>query len=64
MQKQNTFLAKLKRAKKAVVSTLGSCATAVAVFAPQWDDEYKVATGVVGALFTGLITYFTTNEDV
>ena len=58
-----TLVQKIRRAKKAIVSTLGSLTTAILVFAPDFADEYKIGVGVVGTLFTGVLTYLTTNEE-
>ena len=58
-----TLIDKFRRTRKAFLSTAGSLATAVAVVAPSYDDEYKVAVGAVGAILTGIITYLTPNAE-
>jgi hypothetical protein len=56
------MLDKIRRARKAFLSTAGSLITAVVVFAPSYEDEYKIAVGAVGAILTGIITYLTPNK--
>lgn len=54
---------KIRRAKKAVVSTLTGLTTFVVMLAPDAGDEYKIVVGAIGVLFTGALTYLATNED-
>jgi len=56
-----TLIDKFRRARKAFISTAGSLATAVATFAPDYADEYRVGVLAVGAILTGIITYLTPN---
>lgn len=63
MSKAQKLVAKIRRAKKAVVSTLTGLTTIVVMLAPDAGDEYKAAVGAVGVLFTGILTYLSTNEE-
>lgn len=58
-----SLIAKIRRAKKAVVGTLTQLTTLVVAFAPEASDEYKVIVGAVGTLFTGVLVYLSTNEE-
>jgi hypothetical protein len=58
-----TLIDKIRRARKAVVSTLTGLTTFVVMLAPDAGDEYKIIVGAVGVLFTGVITYFTPNDE-
>lgn len=55
--------AKIRRARKAVVGTLTQLTTLVVTFVPDYADEYKIAVGAVGSIFTGVLVYLTTNEE-
>jgi hypothetical protein len=54
---------KIRRARKAAVSTLGGLTTLVVLLAPDAGDEYKAIVGAVGVLFTGLLTYLAPNKS-
>ncbi len=57
------LVAKIQRAKKAVVGTLTQLTTLVVAFAPEASDEYKLIVGAIGTAFTGVLVYLTTNEE-
>lgn len=63
MSRTQKILAKLRRARKAFVGTAASLTTAVVTFAPDFADEYKVGVGAVGAILTGIIIYYTENDE-
>jgi hypothetical protein len=57
-----TLIAKIRRAKKAVVGTLTQLTTVVVLIAPDFSDKYKVIVGAVGTIFSGVLIYLSTNE--
>lgn len=62
MSKTQKLIAKIRRAKKAVVGTLTQLTTVVVLVAPDYGDKYKVIVGAVGTIFSGALIYFSTNE--
>jgi hypothetical protein len=63
MTKTQKILDKLRRARKAVAAGATSVGTAVAMFVPDYDDEYKVGVGVVLGIISAAIVYFTPNQE-
>jgi len=63
MSKTQKLIAKIRRAKKAIVGTLTGLTTYVVMFVPDASDEYKAGVAVVGLFFTGLLTYLSTNKE-
>lgn len=57
------LVTKIRRAKKAVVGTLTQLTTLVVAFAPEASDEYKLIVGAIGTVFSGLLIYYSTNEE-
>jgi putative flippase GtrA len=63
MTKTQKLISKIRRAKKAVVGTLTTLTAAVVTFVPDYADEYKVGVGAVAAIFSGILIYYSTNEE-
>ena len=58
------LLKKVRKFKKAVNGALVQGATAVAVFAPQYDDKFKAAAGVIGSVLTLAVVVISENEEL
>lgn len=56
------LIRKYKKAKKAINGALVQVGTAVAIFAPNLDDEYKAGVAGLGGLVSLVVIYYSTNE--